>query len=149
MSRLAALDPGRSKCGLVLIDSQQNRVLAGEVVPPEAVMAWVNHWHEQQNLDQIIVGNGTGSTQWMQAFDGLTNVHLVNERGTTLRARERYWDLWPAKGWQRLLPRGLRLPPSELDAIAALVMAEDHLKRRCSWLGATTPDFSLKTWPEQ
>ena len=148
MSRLAALDPGRSKCGLVLIDSQQNRVLAGEVVPPEAVMAWVNLWHEQQNLDQIIVGNGTGSTQWMQAFDGLTNVHLVNERGTTLRARERYWDLWPAKGWQRLLPRGLRLPPSELDAIAALVMAEDHLKRRCSWLGAT-PDFSLKTWPEQ
>ena len=148
MSRLAALDPGRSKCGLVLIDSQQNRVLAGEVVPPEAVMAWVNHWHEQQNLDQIIVGNGTGSTQWMQAFDGLTNVHLVNERGTTLRARERYWDLWPAKGWQRLLPRGLRLPPSELDAIAALVMAEDHLKRRCSWLGAT-PDFSLKTLPEQ
>ena len=148
MSRLAALDPGRSKCGLVLIDSQQNRVLAGEVVPPEAVMAWVNHWHEQQNLDQIIVGNGTGSTQWMQAFDGLTNVHIVNERGTTLRARERYWDLWPAKGWQRLLPRGLRLPPCELDAIAALVMAEDHLKRRCSWLGAT-PDFSLKTWPEQ
>ena len=148
MSRLAALDPGRSKCGLVLIDSQQNRVLAGEVVPPEAVMAWVNHWHEQQNLDQIIVGNGTGSTQWMQAFDGLTNVHLVNERGTTLRARERYWDLWPAKGWQRPLPRGLGLPPSELDAIAALVMAEDHLKRRCSWLRAT-PDFSLKTWPEQ
>lgn len=148
MSRLAALDPGRSKCGLVLIDSQQNRVLAGEVVPPEAVMAWVNHWHEQQNLDQIIVGNGTGSTQWMQAFDGLTNVHIVNERGTTLRARERYWDLWPVKGWQRLLPRGLRLPPCELDAIAALVMAEDHLKRRCSWLGAT-PDFSLKTWPEQ
>ena len=108
MSRLAALDPGRSKCGLVLIDSQQNRVLAGEVVPPEAVMAWVNHWHEQQNLDQIIVGNGTGSAQWMQAFDGLTNVHIVNERGTTLRARERYWDLWPAKGWQRLLP-----PPVE------------------------------------
>ena len=148
MSRLAALDPGRSKCGLVLIDSQQNRVLAGKVVPPEAVMAWVNHWHEQQNLGQIIVGDGTGSAQWVQAFNGLTNVHIVNERGTTLRARERYWDLWPPKGWQRLLPRGLRLPPNEMDAIAALVMAEDHLKRRCSWLGPT-PDFSLKTWPEQ
>jgi hypothetical protein len=133
---------------LVLIDSQQNRVLAGEVVPPEAVMAWVNHWHKQHNLGQIIVGDGTASAQWVQAFDGLTNVHIVNERGTTLRARERYWDLWPAKGWQRLLPRGLRLPPNELDAIAALVMAEDHLKRRCSWLGAT-PNFSLKTWPEQ
>jgi hypothetical protein len=95
----------------------------------------------------VIVGDGTGSAQWLQAFNRYPNVQSVNERGTTLRARERYWDLWPAKGWQRLLPRGLRLPPNEMDAIAALVMAEDHLKRRCSWLGPT-PDFSLKTWPE-
>ena len=104
MSRLAALDPGRSKCGLVLIDIQHNRVLAGEVVPPEAVTAWVNHWHEQQNLCQIIVGDGTGSAQWVQTFNGLTNVHIVNERGTTLRARERYWDLWPVSYTHLTLP---------------------------------------------
>ena len=58
-----------------------------------------------------------------------------------------YWALWPAKGWQRLLPTGLRLPPTELDAIAALVMAEDHLRQRCSWPGPP-PNFSLRTWPE-
>ena len=147
MSRLVALDPGRSKCGLVLIDSKHNRVLEGMVVPPEAVMAWVDHWHKQLSLGQIIVGNGTSSSQWIRAFNGFANVQAVDEHGTTLRARERYWDLWPAKGWQRLLPKGLRLPPNELDAIAALVMAEDHLKQRCSWLGPP-PNFSLKTWPE-
>ena len=113
-----------------------------------AVMAWVDHWHEQRSLDQVIVGDGTGSAQWLQAFNRFANVQSVNERGTTLRARDRYWDLWPTKGWQRLLPKGLRLPPNELDAIAALVMAEDHLKQRCSWLGPP-PNFSLKTWPEQ
>ena len=148
MSRLVALDPGRSKCGLVLIDSELNRVLAGKVVPPEAVMAWVEHWHEQHNLDQIIVGDGTSNAQWVQDFIGFANVRSVNEHGTTLRARDRYWALWPAKGWQRLLPTGLRLPPTELDAIAALVMAEDHLKQRCSWSGPA-PNFSLRTWPEQ
>jgi len=148
LSRLVALDPGRSKCGLVLIDSEHNRVLEGKVVPPQAVMAWVDHWHEQHSLDQVIVGDGTGSAQWLQAFNRFANVQSVNERGTTLRARDRYWDLWPTKGWQRLLPKGLRLPPNELDAIAALVMAEDHLKQRCSWLGPP-PNFSLKTWPEQ
>ncbi|MDB4651184.1 resolvase [Synechococcus sp. AH-551-E05] len=147
MSRLVALDPGRSKCGLVLIDCEHNRVLAGAVVPPEAVMAWVKHWHEQHGFDQIIVGDGTGGTQWIHAFNGLAHVQSVNERGTTLRARQRYWEFWPPRGWQRLLPRGLRLPPNELDAIAALVMAEDHLKQRCSWLGPP-PNLSLKTWPE-
>ena len=148
MSHLVALDPGRSKCGLVLIDREHNRVLEGKVVPPQAVMAWVDHWHEQRSLDQVIVGDGTGSAQWLQAFNRFANVQSVNERGTTLRARDRYWDLWPARGWQRLLPKGLRLPPNELDAIAALVMAEDPLKQRCSWLGPP-PNFSLKTWPEQ
>ena len=148
MSRLVALDPGRSKCGLVLIDREHNRVLEGKVVPPQAVMAWMNHWHEQHSLDQVIVGDGTGSAQWLQVFNSFANVQHVNERGTTLRARDRYWDLWPAKGWQRLLPKGFRLPPNELDAIAALVMAEDHLQQRCSWLGPP-PNFSLKTWPEQ
>ena len=134
MSRLVALDPGRSKCGLVLIDSEHNRVLEGKVVPPEAVMAWVDHWHEQLSLAQIIVGNGTSSSQWIRAFNGFANVQAVDENGTTLRARERYWDLWPAKGWQRLLPKGLRLPPNDLDAIAALVMAVGQFVRLCLWL---------------
>jgi len=111
LSRLVALDPGRSKCGLVLIDSEHNRVLAGKVVPPEAVKAWVDHWHEQHNLDQIIVGDGTSSAQWVQDFNGFANVQSVNEHGTTLRARDRYWALWPAKGWQRLLPKRVKASP--------------------------------------
>ncbi|BEV35612.1 resolvase [Synechococcus sp. M16CYN] len=147
MNLLIALDPGRSKCGLILVDYRQSRVLAGHVVLPTAVLKLVNKWARHQLLDRIIIGNGTGGTQWIRAFTGLAKIHRVNEYGTTLRARRRYWELWPPKGWQRLLPTGLRLPPKELDAIAALVMLEDHLGYRCAWPGPP-PDFSLKTWPE-
>jgi hypothetical protein len=96
LSRLVALDPGRSKCGLVLIDCEHNRVLAGAVVPPEAVMAWVKHWHEQDGFDQIIVGDGTGGTQWIRH-------HLAGSRALLA-------DL-ASRGWRRLLPRGLAPAP--------------------------------------
>ena len=64
----------------------------------------------------------------------------MNERGTTLRARGRYWQLWPPKGLQRLIPQGMRVPPGDLDAVAALVMAEEHLGQTCRW-PQPPPDF--------
>ena len=69
---------------------------------------------------------------------------LIPEKGTTLRARSRYWELWPVRGWQRLLPLGMRMPPVDLDAVAALVMLEDHLGIRFTWPGEQ-PDFRVKT----
>ncbi len=62
-------------------------------------------------------------------------IRVVDETGTTLRARERYWQLWPARGWKRLLPKGLRIPSGDLDAIAALVILEDYLDRPLQWPG--------------
>ena len=52
---------------------------------------------------------------------------LQKEAGSTLAARGRYWQLFPARRLWRLLPLGLRLPPRPLDDIAALVLLEAHL----------------------
>jgi len=52
---------------------------------------------------------------------------VVPEAGTTLAARDRYWELEPARGWRRLLPKGLRLPPRDVDDVVAQILLERHL----------------------
>jgi hypothetical protein len=44
MSTLAAIDPGRCKCGLVLADPGQALVLEAGVLPPERCRTLVQRW---------------------------------------------------------------------------------------------------------
>jgi hypothetical protein len=60
----------------------------------------------------------------------------VDERGTTLEARRRYWQLFPPRGWRRLLPQGLRQPPRDWDDVVAQLLLERRLGRT---LIRTTP----------
>ena len=146
MTRLAGVDPGRSKCGLVLVDTESLQVLSGAVVICEQVLDRLSVWQIAGGLDGIVLGDGTGSAAWLPKLRSLAPVQQVNEYGTTLRARRRYWELWPPRGWQRLIPRGLLIPPEELDAIAALVMVEDSLGTPCRWSGAKQ---RLRSGPER
>jgi RNase H-fold protein (predicted Holliday junction resolvase) len=56
-------------------------------------------------------------------------VLLVDERGSTLAARQRYWQLGERSGWRRWLPAGLRLPPRDIDDVVAQLLLERHLQR--------------------
>ena len=135
MSFWAGLDPGRCKCGLVLVDLDHCTVREGCIVPPEAVRAVLENWRNTAGLDGIVLGDGTTSRRWLQDLSNLAPMHEVDERDSTLQARQRYWDLWPPLGWRRLLPLGLQIPPSELDDLAALVLVERHLRQTFSWVG--------------
>ena len=140
MTRVVALDPGRSKCGLVLADTATNTVLQGMVIPGAELLDQLRTWMEnaERETDQIaelVIGDGTSSTSWQQQLPANLKVRVIDETGTTLRARERYWQLWPARGWKRLLPSGLRIPSGDLDAIAALVILENYLERPLQWPG--------------
>ena len=144
MNHLVGVDPGRAKCGLVLVDPEERLVLEGVVLPVSRVIDQLTTWSTQGGVDLILLGNGTSSEQWQPSLRRLASVKLVEEQGTTLRARERYWQLWPAGGWRKLLPCGMRVPPGDLDAVAALVMVEDHLGSRCRW---PQPRPSFKSVP--
>ena len=54
---------------------------------------------------------------------------MVDERATTLLARRRYFDANPPRGWKRLVPRGMLLPPRPIDDFAAVLIAERLLER--------------------
>jgi RNase H-fold protein (predicted Holliday junction resolvase) len=130
MGSLAALDPGRSKCGLVRTDPGRTHLDEALILDPSACRTTLIRWHQQQPLAGVVLGNGTGSRQWQRDLAGLAlPVLLVDEWGTTLAARQRYWQLWPARGWRRLLPMGLRLPPRDLDDLAAQILLEHWLQR--------------------
>ena len=140
MTRVIALDPGRSKCGLVLADIATNTVVQGMVIPSAEVLDQLRSWMvdaqgEDDQIAELVIGDGTSSTIWQHQLPASLKVRVVDETGTTLRARSRYWQLWPARGWKRLLPLGLRIPSGDLDAIAALVILEHYLGRSLQWPG--------------
>jgi RNase H-fold protein (predicted Holliday junction resolvase) len=124
---LAGLDPGRSKCGLVLSDPQRRRIRVARVLPPEAAWQELQRWRRQDGLVAVVLGDGTGSQAWQARLTPLLPVCLVEERGTTLAARERFWQLEPPRGWRRLLPAGLRQPPRDWDDVVAQLLLERYL----------------------
>ena len=141
MNRLVAIDPGRMKCGLVLVDLEEGRVLKGKVVRAPLVLDVLRTWQKEKPLEEMVLGNGTSSSEWEDKLRDLAPLKLVEEQGTTLRARERYWELWPPDDWFRWVPRGLVLPPYDLDAVAALVLLEDYLEMKFIWPGS--PSFRI------
>jgi formamidopyrimidine-DNA glycosylase len=64
---------------------------------------------------------------WQTRLHPLLPVCLVEERGSTLAARERFWQLEPPRGWRRLLPAGLRQPPRDWDDVVAQLLLERYL----------------------
>ena len=140
---IAGLDPGRSKCGLVLADRRAQQIHQAAILPPLATLSWLRHWHTQ-GLRTLVIGNGTGSQSWLSQLSDLDLiVQLVDEHGTTLAARHRYWELFPARGLAKLIPLGLRIPPRDLDDLAAQLLLERQLGHRLQ----RQFEPVLRTWP--
>jgi len=128
---VAGLDPGRSKCGLVLTDAGCQRLLRAMVLPPDQAWTQLCSWLAEEGCGTVVLGDGTGSAAWRQRLEGLTEPPLLvtlDERNTTLAARQRYWQLFPPRGLRRLLPQGLRQPPRAWDDVVAQLLLE-------RWLG--------------
>jgi hypothetical protein len=57
-------------------------------------------------------------------------VCLAEEAETTLVARRRYFRDHPPRGWRRLLPLSLQVPPEPYDDYAAAIIGERYLHAR-------------------
>jgi RNase H-fold protein (predicted Holliday junction resolvase) len=125
-----AVDPGSSKCGMALVvrDAHgQIHALWRAVVPTEQVCEKADEAAAVGPFSLIVVGSGTRSKVLVQTLrDHLPSmgVLLVDERDTTLAARERYWEHNKRRGWRRLLPATMQTPPEPVDDFVALILAE-------------------------
>jgi len=121
-------DPGTVKCGLAVVDASR-RVLTRAVLPVDEVLGWIGQIGQNFLITGLILGDQTGSRGWqgrLRERFPLLPIHPVNERFSSEEARMRYWDFYPA-GWQAILPRGLRIPPTAYDDIVAVVLVERFL----------------------
>jgi hypothetical protein len=132
---VVALDPGTDKCGLAAVTRSGQVVRLAVVHRAGVVPAVVELLADggsrgEGGLEALLVGDGTGSRALL---DELASAHLavtpevVSERLSTLKARYLYFALNPPRGLQRLIPRGLLIPPRPVDDYAALVLAHEWL----------------------
>lgn len=126
---ILAIDPGRSKCGVAVCAG--GAVLARTVTAPEALPALLEDWQPRFAVTEIVLGNRTGARDVLDAIRAGARVPItmVDEAGTTLRARARYFAEHPPRGWRRLLPRTLLTPPEPFDDYVAVLLAEEALAR--------------------
>nr|WP_277882523.1 Holliday junction resolvase RuvX [Pseudanabaena sp. FACHB-2040] len=124
-------DPGRQKCGLAIMGL--DRVLRHqEVVQAESALDTIQTLRQQYPISIIVMGNQTTAKTWKTKIETLPDsprVMLVDERYSTLEARDRYWQMYPPKGVGRLLPQSLRKIPRPIDDIVAILLIERYLNR--------------------
>ena len=143
MPRVITIDPGKSKCGLVLAEISEKKVYKAIIVKSELIENYVRNLITAEDISQIIIGNGTTSSQIREKlYFFKKEIITFEEKNTTYRAKARYFELFPISGLKFLMPREVFILNKNLDAISALIILEDYCKTKFT-LNQNT-DF--KTW---
>ena len=104
---------------------------------------YVTDLNSVEDISKIIIGNGTSSSEIKKKLDFLKQeIITFEEKNTTYRAKERYFELFQIRGLKFLIPREIFIFNKNLDAISALIILEDYYKIKFN-LGHNV-DF--KTW---
>lgn len=128
-----AIDPGRSKCGVAVLacaDSKSiPRILHRAVVNTATLSDTLQSLASQYSPNTIVVGDGTSSKPAVELVSslGIGSVEVVDEKFTTLQARERYFRENPPRGLRKLIPVSLQTPPLPYDDYVAIILAERYL----------------------
>ncbi|MEB3122751.1 MAG: pre-16S rRNA-processing nuclease YqgF [Snowella sp.] len=123
-------DPGRDKCGMAVVEN--NRCLHyHEVILSDDVTEKLASLCQQFPIEQLIMGNQTTAKQWKIKLEKILPrpipITMVDERNSSVEARDRYWQMYPPQGLTRLIPQGLRVPPRPIDDIVAILLIERYL----------------------
>ena len=127
--RVLAIDPGKDKCGLAVVDRFQG-VLARSVVKTEELPAVIERCLQQNDIGVVVLGDRTRSAAVRGHLEGLREngrleeIVLVDEHNSSQEGRNRYWESNPPRGWRRIFPKTLLTPPCAWDDFAAIILAE-------------------------
>ena len=143
MFKLISIDPGKCKCGLVLVDFLEKKVDQAIVLNTESLPIYVKNLNASENISKVIIGNGTTSRQNIEKLDFISNnLIIVEEKNTTLRAKKRYFEIFPTKGLKSFLPKDIFIMNKNLDALSALIILEDY----CNHKFTLSENIDIKTW---
>ncbi len=125
-----AIDPGSSKCGFALVRRNREgalKLIWRKIAHTEAIEDALGEAQGIEPYSLTIVGSGTRSKEIVHRVretQPSMAILVVDEKDTTLQARERYWEFHRRRGWRRLLPATMQLPPEPVDDFVALILAE-------------------------
>jgi RNase H-fold protein (predicted Holliday junction resolvase) len=63
MPRVITIDPGKSKCGLVIAEISEKKVYKAIILESESLENYVRHLIDAEDISRIIIGNGTTSKE--------------------------------------------------------------------------------------
>ena len=143
MPRVITIDPGKSKCGLVLAEISEKKVYKAIILKSELLENYVRSLIAAEDISQIIIGNGATSREIREKlYFFKKEIITFEEKNTTYRAKARYFELFPIKGLKFLIPREVFILNKNLDAISALIILEDYCKIKFT----LNQNIDFKTW---
>jgi len=143
MPRVITIDPGKSKCGLVLAEISEKKVYKAIILKSELLENYLRNLITAEDIEQIIIGNGTTSREIRQKLHFFKKeIITFEEKNTTYRAKARYFELFPISGLKFLIPREVFILNKNLDAISALIILEDYCKTKFT----LNQNIDFKTW---
>ncbi|MEO9125405.1 MAG: pre-16S rRNA-processing nuclease YqgF [Microcoleus sp.] len=129
---ILGFDPGKDKCGIAVMGRDQ-KVCYHQVVPSESALSTIQSLCEQFAIELLVLGDQTTSKSWKQKLTQSLSPEIeiirVDERFSSLEAKDRYWEMYPPTGLSRLIPQGMRTPPRPVDDIVAIVLIERYLNK--------------------
>lgn len=132
---ILGFDPGRQKCGLAVM-AVDRKLHYHEVVTAEKAIATIQELRQIYPISVLVMGDQTTAKSWKkqlnQELPEPLRIILVDERYSTLEARDRYWQMYPPKGLYKLIPQGMRPLPRPVDDIVAILLIERYLGRLVS-----------------
>ena len=143
MPKVISIDPGKYKCGLVLAEISKKKVYKAIIIKSELLGDYVRNLNTVENISKIIVGNGTTSREIIEKLDFLKKeIITFEEKNTTYRAKARYFELFPIRGFKLLIPNEVFIINKNLDAISALIILEDYCQMKFTF----DKNIDFKTW---
>ena len=143
MARVISIDPGKSKCGLVLAEINEKKVYEAKVLNSELLESYIKNLNNLEEISKIIIGNGTTSKETKEKLNFFKKeIITFEEKNTTYRAKKRYFELFPIRGLKFLIPREVFILNKNLDAISALIILEDYFQIKF----ILNQNIDFKTW---
>ena len=143
MGRVISIDPGKSKCGLVLAEISEKKVYKAIILKSELLENYLRNLITAEDIEQIIIGNGTTSREIREKLHFFKKeIIIFEEKNTTYRAKARYFEMFPISGLKFLIPREVFILNKNLDAVSALIILEDYCKMKFT----VNKNIDFKTW---
>lgn len=130
---ILGFDPGKDKCGIAVMGRDKN-VCYHQVVLSDEAIPTIQSLCKQFPMELLVMGDQTTSKSWKQKLSQSLSPEIeivrVDERYSSLEAKDRYWEMYPPTGLSRLIPQGMRTPPRPVDDIVAIVLIERYLNKQ-------------------